>query len=62
MLHLQTTHLSPDELLIAAKVSVDPDSRAGDLAAAIDAAEARVRAAVPLQCVIYLEPDVDRAG
>lgn len=62
VLYLQTTHLGPDELLIAAKVSVDPAARAGDVAAAIDAAEARVRAAVPLQCVIYLEPAVDRAG
>lgn len=62
VLRLQTTHLSPDELLVAAKVSVDPEARAGDVAAAIDAAEARVRAAVPLRCVIYLEPDIDRAG
>ncbi len=60
VLHLQTTHLGPDELLIAAKVAVDPAARLGDVAAAIDAAEARVRAALPLQCVIYLEPDVER--
>ena len=41
---------------------MDPEARAGDVAATIDAAEARVRAAVPLRCVIYLEPDIDRAG
>jgi hypothetical protein len=27
---------------------------------AIDDAEARVRAAVPVTCMIYLEPDIDR--
>jgi len=59
--HLKTTHLSPDELLIAAKVAFDADDRLGDVAATIDAAEERVRAAVSLRCVIYLEPDVDRA-
>lgn len=61
VVHLKTTHLSPDELLIAAKVAFDADDRLGDVAATIDAAEERVRAAVSLRCVIYLEPDVDRA-
>ena len=61
VVHLKTTHLSPDELLIAAKITFRADERLGDVAATIDAAEERVRAAVPLRCVIYLEPDVDRA-
>jgi hypothetical protein len=39
-----------------------PGATLADAAAAIDAAEARVRAAVPAARVIYLEPDVDRAG
>ncbi len=32
------------------------------MARAIDAAEARVREAVPIARVIYLEPDIRRAG
>lgn len=62
VLHLRTTHLGPDELLVAAKVAVEPDRPVGEVAAAIDAAEQRIRDAVPLRCVIYLEPDVERAG
>lgn len=61
VVHLRTTHLSPDHLLIAAKIAFDADARLGDVAATIDAAEERVRAAIDLECVIYLEPDVDRA-
>ena len=39
-----------------------PASRSlADVAAEIDAAEERVRAAVPAARVIYLEPDLDRA-
>lgn len=59
VIHLRTRHLGPDELLVAAKVEIDaPDVPA--LAAAIDAAEARVRAAVPIATRIYLEPDLLR--
>jgi len=60
VIHLRTLHLGPDELLVAAKVEIDAPSVA-DLARAIDAAEARVRAAVPIARVIYVEPDVYRS-
>jgi divalent metal cation (Fe/Co/Zn/Cd) transporter len=60
VIHLRTMHLGPDELLVAAKVEIDAPSMA-DLARAIDAAEARVRAAVPIARVIYVEPDVYRS-
>ena len=53
-------HLGPDEVLVAAKVAMPPSSSLAEVAAAIDAAEARVRAAEPTARVIYLEPDVDR--
>jgi hypothetical protein len=53
-------HLGPDELLLVAKIGVDADEQAADVAATIDDAEARVRAAVPTAKVIYLEPDVYR--
>jgi cation diffusion facilitator family transporter len=61
VIHLRTLHLGPEELLVAAKVAMPAQASVAEAAAAIDAAEARVRAAVPSARVIYLEPDVDRA-
>jgi cation diffusion facilitator family transporter len=58
VIHLRTLHLGPEELLVAAKIEVTATSSAADVAAAIDAAEQRVRAAVPIARVIYLEPDI----
>jgi cation diffusion facilitator family transporter len=58
LLQLQTMHLSPDELLVVAKVEMDPDLSADNLARVIDAAQARVRQAVPSARVVYLEPDL----
>ena len=60
VIHLRTLHLGPEELLVAAKIEVTADRSAADIAAAIDAAESRVRAAVPIARVIYLEPDLRR--
>ena len=62
VIHLRTLHLGPEELLVAAKIEVTADDSAADIAAAIDSAEARVRAAVPIARVIYLEPDLRRAA
>ncbi|MGH3277661.1 MAG: cation diffusion facilitator family transporter [Trebonia sp.] len=60
LIHLRTSHIGPDSLLVAAKVGVPPDRAAADLAADIDAAEKRVRAAVSIAETIYLEPDIYR--
>ena len=60
VIHMRTMHLGPDELLVAAKIGVEHDDTAAQVARAIDAAEARVRAAVPIATVIYLEPDIRR--
>jgi cation diffusion facilitator family transporter len=60
VIHLKTLHLGPDELLVAAKVAVAPDLGLPEVARAIDAAEARVRAVEPLARQMYLEPDLDR--
>lgn len=60
IIHMRTLHLGPEELLIAAKIAVRHDDSAAEVASAIDAAEARVRAAVPIARVIYLEPDIYR--
>ncbi|WFB09154.1 cation diffusion facilitator family transporter [Streptomyces sp. LX-29] len=58
LIHMRTLHLGPEELLVAAKIAVPQEDTAADVARAIDAAEARIRAAVPIARVIYLEPDV----
>lgn len=58
LIHMRTLHLGPDELLVAAKIDLPPDLTATRIAAAIDAAEARIREAVPIARVIYLEPDL----
>ena len=58
VIHLRTLHLGPEELLVAAKIAVVGGDTAASVAAAIDAAEARIRAAVPIARVIYLEPDL----
>jgi cation diffusion facilitator family transporter len=59
VIHMRTLHLGPDELLVAAKIAVRHDDSAAEVARAIDDAEARIRAAVPIARVIYLEPDID---
>ena len=58
VVHLRTQHLSPDDLLIAAKVAVAPGSAMHEIASAINAAEQRVRAGLPHSALIYLEPDI----
>ncbi|MFI2030068.1 cation diffusion facilitator family transporter [Streptomyces buecherae] len=58
LIHMRTLHLGPEELLVAAKIAVRHDDTATEVAAAINAAEERIRAAVPIARVIYLEPDI----
>jgi cation diffusion facilitator family transporter len=60
IIHMKTLHLGPDELLVAAKIAVRPTETADELSDGIDAVEARIRAAVPIARVIYLEPDIYR--
>ncbi|MEV4334851.1 cation transporter [Streptomyces sp. NPDC049597] len=58
IIHMRTLHLGPEELLVAAKIAVRHEDTAAEVAAAIDAAESRIREAVPIARVIYLEPDI----
>ncbi|MFE9046439.1 cation diffusion facilitator family transporter [Streptomyces sp. NPDC012421] len=58
LIHMRTLHLGPEELLVAAKIAVATDETAPQVARAINAAEERIRAAVPIARVIYLEPDI----
>jgi cation diffusion facilitator family transporter len=60
VIHMKTQHLGPDELLVAAKLDIDPTISMTELAASIDAAERKVRGAVPIAKLIYLEPDLRR--
>jgi len=62
VIHLRTSHIGPESLLVAAKIGVPAELTAADLTAGIDAAEQRVRAAVPIADTIYLEPDIYRPG
>jgi cation diffusion facilitator family transporter len=62
VIHMRTQHLGPEELLVGAKIAVRHDETAAAVARVIDEAEARVRAAVPIARVIYLEPDIRRPG
>ncbi|GAA4222102.1 cation diffusion facilitator family transporter [Streptosporangium album] len=61
VIHMRTLHLGPEEILVAAKIAVDHDDTAAEVARGIDEAEQRIRAAVPTARVIYLEPDLDRS-
>ncbi len=61
IIHMRTLHLGPDELLVAAKIAVSEGESATQVAEGIDTVEARIRDAVPIARVIYLEPDIDRA-
>lgn len=61
IIHLKTLHLGPEELLVAAKISVGAAATGAEIATVIDSAESRIREAVPMARVIYLEPDVERA-
>ncbi|WP_405808040.1 cation diffusion facilitator family transporter [Streptomyces sp. NBC_00210] len=58
IIHMRTLHLGPEELLVAAKIAVKHDNTASEVADAINAAEDRIRNAVPIARVIYLEPDI----
>jgi cation diffusion facilitator family transporter len=60
VIHLRTVHLGPETLLVAAKIAVRADLTAAQLAAGINTAEQRVRTAVPIAQIIYLEPDLYR--
>jgi cation diffusion facilitator family transporter len=58
VIHMRTQHIGPDHLLVAAKLQLNPDLNTAGVAAVINQAEERIREAVPIECTIYLEPDV----
>ena len=62
VIHIRTQYIGPEEMLVAAKIALTPGLPMAEVARAIDAAEARIREAVPEARMIYLEPDLDRAA
>jgi cation diffusion facilitator family transporter len=60
LIHMKTLYLGPDELLVAAKVALTSDKTVREAADDIDAIEERIREAVPVARVVYIEPDVYR--
>ena len=58
VIHMKTLYLGPEELMVGAKIAVPAGVSSGDIAAAINAAEAAIRGQVPAARVIYLEPDI----
>ena len=62
VIHLRTSHVGPESLLVTAKIAVPGSLTAATLVAGIDAAEKRVRDAVPIAETIYLEPDIYAPG
>ncbi|MFB8008924.1 cation diffusion facilitator family transporter [Nocardia sp. NPDC056000] len=60
VLNLKTQYLAPNDLLVAAKVSMTSGLDINAAALALDDAEARVREAVPAAGNVYLEPDLYR--
>ncbi len=60
VIHLKTLHLGPSEILVAAKIAVEPTESARRIAEVIDNAEAAIRANNSEVTALYLEPDIDR--
>ena len=62
VIHLKTLHLGPDEILVAAKIAVEPTDSAARIAEVINAAESTIRTREPHVTALYLEPDIDTAA
>ena len=58
IIHMKTLYLGPEELLVAAKIAVPATETAVEVARHIDETESRIREALPIARVIYLEPDI----
>jgi cation diffusion facilitator family transporter len=60
LIHMRTEHVGPDQILVAAKLELDPALSFADVVDAVNRTEAAVRAAVPAARYVYLEPDIAR--
>lgn len=59
VIHLQTMHVGPDELLVAAKIAIHDSDSGTQIAKAINDAEIALRTALPSAQYTFLEPDLD---
>ena len=59
VIHLQTMHVGPDELLVAAKIAIHDSDSGTQIAKAINDAEIALRTALPSAKYTFLEPDFD---
>jgi cation diffusion facilitator family transporter len=62
LIHMRTLHLGPEELLIAAKVQLNPGLDVEGVARAIDEAQVIIRASLPIATRIYIEPAIFDPG
>jgi cation diffusion facilitator family transporter len=60
IINLRTMQLGPGSVLVACKIAVEPSDVAADIVDHINAAEVRIRAAVPDARYVFIEPDVRR--
>src|SRR5215218_10871321 len=58
LIHMKTMHLGPEEVLVAAKISVNESATAAEVADTINRAELKIREAEPMVTALYLEPDI----
>lgn len=58
VLHMRTQHIGPDELLVGAKIEMDPALGTRQVVQLINEAERNIREASPMAHRIYLEPDI----
>lgn len=58
VIYVKTQHLSPEEVLVGAKVAIDPSDSGREIADIIDEAEEAIREVVPSAAHIFIEPDV----
>jgi len=61
LINLRTLHVGPEELLVAAKIGIDPKVTAEQIVQGIDEAEQILRRAVPNATYVFLEPDFLRS-
>ena len=62
LIHMRTLHLGPDQMLVAAKLELEPSLDFRGVARALNEIESAVRARIPSVGIMYLEPDVHDEG
>jgi cation diffusion facilitator family transporter len=58
LIHMRTEHLGPAQLVVGAKIEMDPTLTFDEVAGAIDEIETRMREATTSAMIVYLEPAI----